>query len=245
MSRLQRGTSNTGVPYFTNDLELGGFNNKSGSLKVKDETGNTIVALDKSGILVNLGNYKIIQDGIQCNILPLQNLIGDHSFENINPIDGFSTYGTWSKESGSPTLYSQHNSGEVVPIMFGYQFAVVTSANKVKNFIWLNPNGTYTVSGHVASFVSGLTARMTIRYKYLDMSDDITRRTENYDFEIDENTLKRVAQTITLNSNENCIELILGSTDTKQANWDGIQVVEGDLPCLYNPDVSTKYFVTF
>ena len=65
-------------------LTLGGAANVNGYFALRNAANTAnIVSMDNTGILIDGGNYKIIDSLITCNALPLANLIVNPSFEGV------------------------------------------------------------------------------------------------------------------------------------------------------------------
>ena len=234
----------------TKTFVVGGFNAQDGIIEVRDDSNETVVTINNEGILVNTGNYKLIEDDVTINIEHEDNLIYDHSFEllvaDVGVAGGFgdeATFinGTWTADTGSPrirTVYETDNT----PYRFGYTMLSVNSTNSARNSTIIAPSTEYTISVYSAINTgrnSTGTPVLKIRLYESGIGGALTRTlTKELNTTDDVYKLYRDDYSFTTASNEGVIEVVLESTDSDWVLFDGIQLVERDLAATYIPETT-------
>jgi hypothetical protein len=259
MGQMQQAISTGGKQYIrtvvtyddveTKTLKVGGIDNESGLIEVYDENSNKVVTIDKTGILVDSGNYRIIEDYIECTILNLDNLVNDHSFELL--VASGATFTSvlnlylWDKNAGNAKLYTNISTDLPSPTKFGNQCVSVNSANNVKQAIIVVPGTTYNFSGYILREAPNYLGEPILQITYYKdngmggytqiagIGETVTlgTSTSNDDWQ-------RVNWEIVVPSNNDIVYMliVLNSINTDYVKWDAIQLVEGNYPCIYNPE---------
>ena len=269
MAQVERATSLAGKQYLTEGvvrytdiitktLTAGGSNNEDGLIIVKDASSNDVVTIDSDGILVESGSYKLIEDGIENTIINLDNKINDNSFEILPSSGGidatyldfnFTTSGNfymWEKVS-NPRLMTNIGTGFSSDSKHGSQCIVVNSTNKIRQGFIFPFSTQYTISGYVAEgyrTTGNPTPRITI--EYFNVSDELLE-TQTIDFTVQDGLLnwKRVSGTFTTiaDTSTDYVLITLGTSSADYVCWDGMQLVEGDKPCIYSPETQLWRYV--
>ncbi len=163
-------------------LTLGGNNNQSGILEIKDDNGVTQVRGDKAGVSVNQANFIAYDNNNkQYTIQNYPNLINDHSFElqgfDPNSVDGYGTY-AWkpTPDTGNAFYWNTSNPANTrlavaysTEAQYNQAYSGLTAAvlRNYETYYWyqsfmLRPgyHGDYTVSCYVSTFpaTTGTTA---------------------------------------------------------------------------------------
>lgn len=259
MGQVQQSISSGGKQYIrtvvtyddveTKTLKVGGLDNESGLIEVYDENSNKVVTIDKEGVLVNSGNYRIIENEIECSILNLDNLINDHSFELlVQNGASFTPTGNlylWDKNTGNAKLYTNIGTDIPSPTKFGNQCVSVNSVNNVKQAVIVTPGQTYSFSGYILREAPNYLGEPILEISYY--KDDglggytkivgigetvgLGTTTSNSDWQ-------RTNWNIVVPNNNDIVYmlLVLTANDTNYVEWDAIQLVKGSLPCIYNPE---------
>lgn len=236
-------------------IKLEGYTTINSAFSV-DLDGNASIAndnvvIDQDGILVQSGSYKLVEDGIENTIINLDNKINDHSFEilpssggidatffDFNFTESLNLF-MWNKV-GSPRLLTNIGSGMPAEAKHASQCIVVNSTNRVQQGLALPLSTQHTISGYVArGYRTTGEAAPRITITDYDAGASVLG-TQTIDFTTNSGNFnwKRVAQTFTTGSNINTAYTIitLGSTSADYVYWDGMQLVEGDKPCIYSPE---------
>lgn len=244
-------------------LTLGGANNGNGTEVVKDASGNIIVTLDNTGVLVNNANYKLTGNGATYLINTLQNLIVDPSFEFLPNIASSydATHGDYKADfdgvSGDSWIGSTANP-RLMPytgtnrkgIIFGNWAMGVNSTDYVYEYIKVLPLTTYTISGYASSHPTRNAAASTVQSKIqvktytssgtliATLAASLNTITTSHTAGSTDKTVRHTF-TFTTPSNVNYIEVDFSSNGAAQwVIWDGCQCVEGSFPVIFQLDDS-------
>jgi hypothetical protein len=240
----------------TKVMTLGGLNNGNGLLEVYDNTGAKTGTFNNNGVSLNSGDFTVIEDGILCTTLQFNNLINDHSFElleytgSINAtykdFDFVSSgnYYLWNKNAGSPRIISNIGTDTYSKAKYSSQAAATNSTNNVCQWVPAKPNNVYSFAGYVTRYLrspSAGTPKLTIQYwDNSVMGSEVLLSTVTVNLTINTTQLswKRVEYKFTSTSNAAVTDMlfILSSTDANYVYWDGIQLIENEIPCIYNPE---------
>lgn len=246
-------------------VNVGGNNNVNGRIAILNSSGAEQAVMDVNGFLAKTGStFRIdeLGDGSETIIVAKANMVNDHSFEmlrttgSIDPKhldfafggDYSGNYFEW-RASGSPRVFSRLK-GEHDPALtpFGFQAAIVNYSNRYEQYVAVWPNKTYTVSGyaypHPTRNTSGATVRSFIvvdfydaALAYISQATSTKTLTTSLNAGSARNDMKRHMFTFTTPSNAAFVRIgIRGRTDGEWVVWDGIQLVEGDKPTVYNPE---------
>jgi len=227
-------------------LTLGGANNANGVMNIKDASGVIKARGDVNG-------FFILDKGVNVSLESKNNLIPDHSFEAI-PTSGSAdaTYydfaiGTLSRNlfdwlaSGSPRILSARNTDIAPEAAFGLQCVVVNSSNWLYVYVPVKPSTTYYLSGYTARGYRNPTAgtpKLYVDFRdgnltYISaVSRTFTPNTSMFDW-------KRVGFSFTTpdaSTNVEFARIVVYSADANYVYWDGIQLVEGAFPAIYDPE---------
>jgi len=227
-------------------LTLGGPNNANGVMNIKDASGVIKARGDVNG-------FFILDKGVNVSLESKNNLIPDHSFEAI-PTSGSAdaTYydfaiGKLSRNifdwsaSGSPRILSARNTDIAPEAAFGLQCVVVNSSNWLSVNVPVKPSTTYYLSGYTARGYRNPTAgtpKLYVDFRdgnltYISaVSQTFTPNTSMFDW-------KRVGFSFTTpdaSTNVEFASIVVYSADANYVYWDGIQLVEGAFPAIYDPE---------
>jgi hypothetical protein len=244
-SNITTGTM-TADKIYGGTLTLGGSNNANGVMNIKDASGVIKVRGDVNG-------FFILDKGVNVSLESKNNLIPDHSFEAI-PTSGSAdaTYydfaiGTLSRNifdwlaSGSPRILSARNTDIAPEAAFGLQCVVVNSSNWLYVYVPVKPSTTYYLSGYTARGYRNPTAgtpKLYVDFRngnltYISaVSRTFTPNTSMFDW-------KRVGFSFTTpnaSTNVEFARIVVYSADANYVYWDGIQLVEGAFPAIYDPE---------
>lgn len=241
-----------GGNFSTGDIIVGGSHNLDGKIILKDASDNIISQQDKTGILLNQGNFKLKEDnGTQYTLGSYVNVLYDGIFYtlgfNYGTQSSYGDYaitsnGYWNVYSGNPRLVANHN-------QFSDYSVTTSSADIIQNgdYNYSSSSGfqssvNYTVSGYVyvdprrntSSTVQAVLSVVfanggTIVASY-QSNPDITGTTIN--------SLKRVTLTFTVPSNFDAFNIRLSSgSSTQWVAWTGIQIVQGNYPTMFTSNL--------
>jgi len=241
-------------------LVLGGNENVSGVATVKDDEGNDVVTIDKNGILVDQGSYKVKEStGMEIQIGTLTNKLYNSSFTSLDMANTFS-YVTYDSPIVSLDGYwgivgdiyqAQLPSG--ITVRTGANISV-NNENYAYDFrsyqdFYVGEEKTYSltsfVTPHYMRNTAGdvITARMTIGF--YDINDTLIGSTQNIDKIITssyiENTSMiknmnqevRFGETFTTPTGTVRIKIELKSADSKWVCYSAVQFIEAPHPLAY------------
>lgn len=200
-------------------------------------------------------------------LTPKPNLIGDHSFEDvlvdwstentqynwydmINPpyaSSDFSIHRPYWTKSGSPKVAKKPDYGvmdyRALPI-FDSQAIVVRNANFIRQYVaeGIGAVGTYTISGFFKRHWGQSPGIPRFEIDHM-RSGQMLSRLINQTFERVPNdyTVVRFAAAFTLPSNfqeGDYLDIKISGGDSNWVQCDGVQLVEGNLPCIYDPEIT-------
>lgn len=210
---------------------------------------NNVVQIGASGIWVDGGNYSVRDKGLDTSLQQWPNLIPDHSFEclprtgaedgtyhdyAIGNLSG--NYFEWNKW-GNPRLLSARASGIVPEALFGLQAAVVNYSNWLYVYVPVTPNTTYTLSGFATRGYRSSTCTPRLFIQYYD--EELTAGTKYFKTFPALTSIfnwTRLKITFTTPSTATYVRLVPYAADANWVCWDGIQLVEGAQPVLYEPE---------
>ena len=218
------------------------------------------VTFDATGLIVDGGSYRIKDiGGAEYTVTSDSNMVNDHSFELVGTSgsvdathDDFAVVSNgnafmWNA-SGTPRLVSNANRSYINGLPeFGLKAIACTSANYIMENIMVQPSTVYTLSGyakpHPTRNVAGSTIIANFYVKYLDSSGvqistvtvNLTLTTNHSSSNVNLN-LKRHKYTFTTPSNCVTVLIVPFSANTGWVIWDGMQLIKGDYPSLYNPE---------
>lgn len=152
----------------------------------------------------------------------------------------------WTK-SGSPKVAKQPDYGvwdyRALPIFDG-QAIVVRNANFVRQYIaeGIGAGGTYTISGYFKRHWGQSPGIPRFEIDHM-RSGQMLSRLINQTFERVPNdyTVVRFAAAFTLPSNfqeGDYLDIKISGGDSNWVQCDGVQLVEGNLPCIYDPEIT-------
>lgn len=238
-------------------LNLGGASNGNGVAKIKNASGTDVVTIDNTGILVDQGSYRIVEDnGVQVNIASKDNLIEEPDFESFVGSTYDATYKDYVLNNwrywaitGTPKLVAKPNGS-----IFGNLAIAVTSANYLtiaKDLLTLTPGKTYTISSFVTPHYFRNTAASAINYlievKIYNGNDALlvtnsftgivtSSFVANSVPHVNANGVKRVTGTFTAPAGtEYAVIKIASGGSTQWVVFDGVQLIEGSYPITYMP----------
>ncbi|MFD2046006.1 phage tail spike protein [Ornithinibacillus salinisoli] len=228
--------------------------NDDGTVTFSNEKGT----FDLTGLTVKDGSFFLEDDttDTKYSIVPKTNLFNDHSFEMItrgdhysgttyllpNRPDYFYAWGTF----GSPRLISTLQSSLGLVGMFGSQAGLVRNGDYLLQSIPLMANQTYTLSSYFIpdSRIAGVAPRLLVRQ--YDIGGTEKNRWEQIFPEImNKENVKRYSLTFTTPTSfadGDYFTFSVLSSDTRWAIVDGMQLVEGDYPVLYDPEIQLYNF---
>src|SRR5690625_4793589 len=191
---------------------------------------------------------------------PKTNLIVDHSFELVRPIGNAGSGGYWTNwesdewlKSGSPRLFSYYGTDVATRGAFGYQYIGVNNSNYVYMDLYedlLTAGKTFTFSCHFANYTGSPSPRLRARLMRYTYATKATTTINTWDQTFasitEKGKLQRHSITITLPSDfdgdeSKYFEWIEFSVMSGNSSWliiDGVQVVEGSYPTLYEEESS-------
>ncbi|WP_422406979.1 MULTISPECIES: phage tail spike protein [Gammaproteobacteria] len=236
-------------------LTLGGANNTSGRLVVREATGDTCVDIDESGVNVKKGNFTLEDErsGLKFNLNPSLNMVVDHSFELI-PNQGSGTeqngyydtvkqdkeYKMWAT-MGKPLLYV----GELDlynVAAFGRQYAVANNTNYFYQSVKVLPKTDYTLSFHIRNGRQnrGVVTTPRVQLEFHDGTNIISSIANN--FSSSDSTFDRWSYTFTSPAFTEWyggyVRIKLMSNDGYWIEYDGVQLIPGRVPSIYQPENS-------
>ena len=241
-------------------ISVGGIGN--GIFRIKDASGATVVQGDNTGMVVqNTASYRIKDiGGAEYTITSDSNMVNDHSFELVGTSGSVDpTYDDYAVISngnvymwnvgGAPRLVSNANRSYINGLTeFGLKAIACTSTEWVDQYIMVSPSTVYTLSGYAKphptrnAVGSTVVARFYVSFHDSDLAlisvaNETLILTTNHGSSGNVNLdLKRHKYTFTTPSNCITVRIIPCSLTTEWVIWDGMQLVKGVYPSLYNPD---------
>lgn len=233
----------------------------SAGIGISDDGGATFkTTIDASGVTVKDGSFYLEDDtsDTKYSIVPKTNLLGDHSFEmvertgSINPTYGdfavkqqIDSYRRW-RTVGSPRLLSAHQTDWIQISLFyhGLQAIVVSSTNYVEQHFPYIPGKTYAVSAYFTGSSrspDGGYPRIEVRLEDGIYGNVRQTWSKSFDRVYPEQDLVRYSLTFNVPADaDNTLGGDIVVVSIKSAGgWvvaDGVQVVEGNNPVLYDPE---------
>ncbi|UTR14091.1 phage tail protein [Salipaludibacillus sp. LMS25] len=226
------------------------------------EISNDTVLIDHDGVTVDDGNFYLrdANSDVAYSIISRHNLVSDHSFEGVErtgSVSSDSSYQAISPSSslrwgtvGSPRLTTVWPDGDASNILYGYQGALVNSSNYLRQNVGsiVKPGTTYTLSAYF--YMTGRSSSATPRLRAVlsampgwggpEQTWNQTFPVINSSTSVSNPVRRSITFTIPNNAdfskglNILYIDAIGGGN-----GWigiDGIQLVEGTTPTLYDPE---------
>ena len=250
---------------YTDSIEVGSL--KSGTFstdKFTIEGTNGGVTIDDTGVNVRNGNFTLEDEvtEMKYNVTPLRNMIKDHSFELVegdyaslssegikqNYLEISNKYsGYWNVQRGKPrvaTMFAPDSSKALA--IFGEKAIIVKNANYVNQYVYEGIGGgsVYTVSGFFKRQWKSSTGGIP-RFEvwHCDGMGNRLAKIAGETFEPvkSDYSVARHACTFTVPTTysvEDCLEVIVSAGDDNWVQCDGIQMVQGTLPSVYQPEDS-------
>lgn len=231
-------------------------------ITVTDENGNSSTSISKDGVSVKNGAFTL-EDDISdqaYSIVRKKNFIRDHSFEllegNTKTWNGTNLFMDYEEKLGTnkdwygagtgglPKLIMPWNTESVHASPFGDKSMLVNLQNFIVQSIrGLRASQTYTISAFFRkhpNLAAGI-PRMYVR-QYEDATPKVLWSTSK-DFATVTDELVRYAITFTLPASYTeggglSFDLFIQSANASWVQVDGVQMVEGDLPIVYDPEDS-------
>lgn len=222
---------------------------------------SAVTTIDASGVTVKDGSFYLEDDtsDTKYSIVPKTNLLDDHSFEMVERTGSVNTtygdfavkpqiesFGRW-RTVGSPRLLSAYQTDwvEFSLLFFGLQAIVVSNSNYVEQHFPYIPGKTYTVSAYFTGSsrsASGV-PRIDVRLQQSVTGEVKKTWTKSFPSVTDGQKPTRYSLTFTVPANaDNSLggDIVVVSIRAN-SGWvvaDGVQVVEGETPTLYDPENS-------
>jgi phage minor structural protein len=236
-------------------------------IEVSDPTGTKqISSMTKEGFNVKDGSFTMEDDvsNVKYSIVPKTNLIYDHSFEMVRT-DGTAadpTYGDFAVDESDPDNFyrwqwpsygsarldsSLYGDPSEVAI-FGNQSIVINSLSFPEQMIeTLKPNKTYTLSCHFRTHrrsPSGGVPRFIVEaYDSADQAIAASRVEKNFPQTPTTGEVVRYSLPFTTyNGDFAYYRIVIYTADSNWVQADGVQLVEGNMPCLYDAENSLWSF---
>src|SRR5690625_4535416 len=235
-------------------LSLDGDATFSGHLEGATGTFGEVTAVDGDFF------FEDSSSEMKYGVTPKTNLIVDHSFELVRPIGNAGSGGYWTNwesdewlKSGSPRLFSYYGTDVATRWAFGYQYIGVNNSNYVYMDLYedvLTAGKTFTFSCHFANYTGSPSPRLRARLMRYTYATEATTTINTWDQTFasitEKGKLQRHSITLTLPSDFNgdeskYFEWIEFSIMSGNSSWliiDGVQVVEGSYPTLYEEEGS-------
>lgn len=222
---------------------------------------NSKVTLNSAGVTVTDGDFMLKDSaaGTIYSIVEKTNLIHDHSFEMVKDNGGaMNSDGTFNLDTsnpeefrrwatvGTPRLETARYGGlsSGIGAMYGIQAVLINSSNQVKQTVKYSAGKTYTLSAFYKKhpkFTAG-TPRFAIR-----LLDDLNTVvwSQYPSFSAVSDTVKRFSHTFTVptGTTGTALEILLYAVDGNWVMVDGVQLVEGNKPTVYNPENSLFEYI--
>src|SRR5690606_17291456 len=192
-------------------------------------------------------------------IITKTNLIIDHSFELAVPTDNVTSGGyftswdsyTWGKV-GTPRLFSGYNTDTALRLMFGFNYIGVNNSNYIRTSMsgaTLIEGRTYTFSSHFMRYTGSPTPKLRIKLMETNTLTDKTTTLQTWEqtFPTLTNGSKIVRHSITFTLTRELgfvgdyyrwVEFEILSGNSSWLYVDGVQLVEGNYPTIYEEESS-------
>lgn len=241
----------------------------SGTISGEFRAGDTII--DRNGILVNNGNFRIKDENTQLEslIYGASNMINDHSFELV-PLGSDS----WSNatrrvdyarmmnnfnwmiagEQAYARIQSTLNTGDLQRALFGYQAAILEQRYFWYQYVPIDIekqlDGPYTISAYFAAYEdTSAPVQSRIMVHAYDWNLNLTQSSSvaNITVDIDPNdkyVWKRHALTIRdLPQNTTYLRVRIENLSDIRSLVDGVQLVPMEYPTIYQPEDSLFKYI--
>lgn len=216
-------------------------------INIQGEKGG--VEINEYGVNVRNGDFTL-EDDVSAEKYTLTrktNLIFDHSFEMIDRGtgdravshgDGWYSWRTF----GTPYVVTNKRSSTFYDIMFGSTMVEVDRTHGLEQYVELEPNTTYTYSAHCQTStrtINGASLYLFVEFYDAD-GNSIGRPGRTMPkTPADDDCIIRYALTFKTPSNLDYARFaVVSSTAGQWIAVDGVQVVKGDIPSIYDPEDS-------
>lgn len=219
-------------------------------------------------VTVKNGDFKLEDDitNMKYSTTPKRNLIRDHSFELVKTDpDSFNSSSVrynwidmrsssvqgenhWVKAEGSPkvSIMFAPDSVDAIPV-FGEQAISVRNTDYVYQIVWngIGASGEYTLSGHFKrqwNVVGGGSPRFEV-WHIDGMGNEVGKILDKtFPAVGNDYSIKRHAASFTVPTNyspEDSLKVKISSGNSEWVQCDGVQMVEGDIPSVYQSEDAT------
>lgn len=222
---------------------------------------SAVTTIDASGVTVKDGSFYLEDDtsDTKYSIVPKTNLLDDHSFEMVERTGSVdSTYGDFAvkpqiesfgrwRTVGSPRLLSAYQTDwiQFSLFYFGLQAIVVSNSNYVEQHFPYIPGKTYTVSAYFTGSTRSTSGvpRIDVRLEQAVTEEVKKTWTKSFSSVTFGQKLTRCSLTFTVPADADSslggdIVIVSIRADSGWVVADGVQVVEGETPTLYDPENS-------
>lgn len=210
-------------------------------------------------VTVKYGDLKLQDEvsGLTYNAIMLPNLVRDHSFEMLTAEPtGFDSQFRWADVSnkympidaisrwytgGKPKITFQMGPDPhtLLPI-FGEQAVCVSAGNYFWQSVAVAQNTVYTLSAHVkrqANVSPGGTLRLEVWE--VDVLGNRVRRIADKTFppvKSDYTVERHAVSFVSPNNPESTVEIVINGGNSNWVQVDGVQLVQGHMPAIYDPE---------
>lgn len=171
---------------------------------------------------------------------PITNLIVDHSFELMELAPAYQ----WSVV-GSPILNDYYFSDfDYIASKFGFRHVDVNSSNYYVCSALRKKSKEYTISAYMKLKESTQeTGIARIKIETYKSDDWVPTKTFNFDFSLSPGDWTRYYDTFVIDDTDVEFAIYVQSTDSRWVSFDGIQLVEGLEPSVYEPENVLMYHI--
>lgn len=181
------------------------------------------------------------------------NLLKDHSFESMG-VNFANSYGNdiydavgnisngntgWFLGVGTARIQTAVNSTYGVFTMFGYQTLVVNHDNNVSQDVIVKSGENFNVSFHTRKAPGHAAGSPKLSFNYMTFEGiDVAQEFYIFPAVSSEDDILRYHYTGTMPAGADFVRVYLSAADTGWVMYDGLQLVLGETPTLYNPEDS-------